>query len=77
MLYLKDLGLHKIITVYKFSMLFLSLLTLFNSSCGQIQNNNRAKMNDTHDYTNELIHERSPYLMQHGNYPVNRASGFV
>ena len=28
-------------------------------------------MNDTYPYTNELIHETSPYLLQHAHNPVN------
>ena len=47
------------------------LLALLNTSCGQIQNNKKDKMNDNHPYTNELIHESSPYLLQHAHNPVN------
>ena len=28
-------------------------------------------MNNTHPYTNALIHESSPYLLQHAHNPVN------
>ena len=55
----------------KMSLAFLSILTLFNSSCGQTQNNKNEKMNKNHTYTNELIHESSPYLLQHAHNPVN------
>ena len=55
----------------KMSLAFLSILTLFNSSCGQTQNKINDKMNNSHAYTNELIHESSPYLLQHAHNPVN------
>ncbi len=56
---------------YKKSMMILSTITLFNSSCGQIQNNKNDKMKNSPAYTNELIHESSPYLLQHAHNPVN------
>jgi uncharacterized protein YyaL (SSP411 family) len=41
------------------------------ASCGQPQNS-RANMNFTqHPFTNHLIHESSPYLLQHAHNPVN------
>ncbi len=41
-----------------------------NYSCGQtgIKDNNQISM---HEYMNELIHESSPYLLQHAHNPVN------
>jgi uncharacterized protein YyaL (SSP411 family) len=53
------------------SIITISLCLLLNSSCGQTQNNKNAKMNNSHSYTNELIHESSPYLLQHAHNPVN------
>jgi uncharacterized protein len=38
------------------------------SSCFQ---QNQTKMNINHSYTNQLIHETSPYLLQHAHNPVN------
>ena len=35
------------------------------------QNNKNEKMSNNHSYTNELIHESSPYLLQHAHNPVN------
>jgi uncharacterized protein len=40
-----------------------------NSSCGQINKN--ETMTEKHPYTNELIHESSPYLLQHAHNPVD------
>jgi uncharacterized protein len=41
------------------------------NSCGQT-NTKRTKMNSTeHKYTNKLINESSPYLLQHAHNPVN------
>ncbi|WP_212744226.1 DUF255 domain-containing protein [Maribacter sp. ACAM166] len=42
------------------------LLTSF-TSCGQEKN----KTDTTHKFTNHLIHESSPYLLQHAHNPVN------
>ncbi len=53
------------------SVIIISLCLLLNSSCGQTQNNKNAKMNNSHSYSNELIHESSPYLLQHAHNPVN------
>jgi len=44
----------------------LFLLT-FMISCGQEKN----KTDNTHKFTNNLIHESSPYLLQHAHNPVN------
>ena len=52
---------YSIILVYLFSL----------TSCGQAQNK-KVKMNSTeHKFTNQLIHESSPYLLQHAHNPVN------
>ena len=55
----------------KFLIASLFLASLLNSSCGQAPNKLNEKMNNTHCYTNELIHESSPYLLQHAHNPVN------
>ncbi len=57
--------------MYKINSVIISLCLLLNSSCGQTQNNKNAKMNNSHPFTNELIHESSPYLLQHAHNPVN------
>lgn len=51
--------------------LFISLLLASPISCGQTQQNSRDKAGNGHLYTNELIHESSPYLLQHAHNPVN------
>jgi uncharacterized protein YyaL (SSP411 family) len=55
---------------YKMLVAIFIALMLLKSSCGQTQNNKKDKMNDNHTYTNELIHESSPYLLQHAHNPV-------
>ena len=50
---------------------FVSLLSVLNSSLGQTLNIKNDKMNNSHTHTNELIHENSPYLLQHAHNPVN------
>jgi uncharacterized protein YyaL (SSP411 family) len=50
--------------------IFIALMML-KSSCGQTQNNKKYTMNNGPTYTNELIHESSPYLLQHAHNPVN------
>ncbi|MFN2458777.1 MAG: thioredoxin domain-containing protein [Chitinophagaceae bacterium] len=44
---------------------------MFQSSCGQSQQTNKKEEMKEHPYTNELIHESSPYLLQHAHNPVN------
>jgi len=51
-------------------LVFMSLL-VSNISCGQIPDKENGKGNKKHSYTNELIHESSPYLLQHAHNPVN------
>ncbi|MFZ1786309.1 MAG: thioredoxin domain-containing protein [Ferruginibacter sp.] len=53
------------------SFLLMSAVILLGSSCGQAQQNKKDNMNGKHPYTNELIHESSPYLLQHAHNPVN------
>lgn len=42
---------------------------LIIGGCANGQNTNKTKMK--HQYTNNLIHESSPYLLQHAHNPVN------
>ena len=50
-----------IVIIYLFSL----------ASCGQTQTN-KVNMNSAeHQFTNQLIHESSPYLLQHAHNPVN------
>nr|MBA3674653.1 thioredoxin domain-containing protein [Chitinophagaceae bacterium] len=53
------------------SIIVLSLLLFSAASCGQNQNQNKQTEMERHLYTNELIHESSPYLLQHAHNPVN------
>ena len=46
------------------SLLFLPLL--FNSC-----NSSKKEILESHQYTNDLIHESSPYLRQHAHNPVD------
>ena len=54
---------------FKVSVFIFGTVLLFNSSCGQTDKN--KKMKEDHPYTNALIHESSPYLLQHAHNPVN------
>jgi uncharacterized protein YyaL (SSP411 family) len=47
--------------------LIVTLLFLFTISC----KHQPKKEKKTHKYTNQLIHETSPYLLQHAHNPVN------
>jgi uncharacterized protein YyaL (SSP411 family) len=52
------------------------LLCFFFNGCGQTQEKKgigekNTKSNKEHPYTNHLIHESSPYLLQHAHNPVN------
>jgi uncharacterized protein YyaL (SSP411 family) len=49
-----------------------SFLLIFFVSCGQ-EKTNKKKLsnNDTHKFTNLLINQSSPYLLQHAHNPVN------
>jgi uncharacterized protein len=45
------------------------ILSLYGVSCGQTRNNKNN--NQKYMFTNELINESSPYLLQHAHNPVN------
>jgi uncharacterized protein YyaL (SSP411 family) len=47
-----------------------SLTLLFTFCLGLVQCQSPGKM-EQHDYTNKLIHESSPYLLQHAHNPVD------
>ncbi|MCK5846561.1 MAG: thioredoxin domain-containing protein [Bacteroidales bacterium] len=53
-----------------FTILFIFIIYLFVNSCadGQIENTNKM---EKYKYTNSLISETSPYLLQHAHNPVN------
>jgi uncharacterized protein YyaL (SSP411 family) len=53
----------------KFKTIFILFTILTTTSCGQ-SDNNTAMSNDKHQYTNKLINESSPYLLQHAHNPV-------
>jgi uncharacterized protein YyaL (SSP411 family) len=55
-----------ILKKYSFLSLFFALIVLL-SACSQAQEHTNKK----HKYTNELINETSPYLLQHAHNPVN------
>ena len=44
-------------------------LLVLNTSCGQKEENSENE--NKYSHTNELIHESSPYLLQHAHNPVN------
>jgi uncharacterized protein YyaL (SSP411 family) len=47
-------------------------LLIFFVSCGQEKTNNKKMSNnETHNFTNLLINQSSPYLLQHAHNPVN------
>ena len=52
-----------------FNLLLLILFTM--SSCGQDKSNQSKDNSNTYKFTNHLIHESSPYLLQHAHNPVN------
>lgn len=51
--------------------LAVGFLLVLNSSCGQVRDKIKTEENNKHEYTNELIRESSPYLLQHAHNPVN------
>jgi hypothetical protein len=62
-------------TLYKLKMktshyLVLTCIIAVFSAC-KGQNKETEPMEQTHLFTNELIHETSPYLLQHAHNPVN------
>jgi len=52
----------------KLNVLHLAVLFYFSASCGQAPS---TKENKKFMYTNSLIHETSPYLLQHAHNPVD------
>ena len=44
---------------------------MLSFSCGQTRVNNNSKQSVMYKYTNDLIHQSSPYLLQHAHNPVN------
>jgi len=52
-----------------YSILLVYLFSL--ASCGQTQNKKLNMNSAEHKFTNQLIHESSPYLLQHAHNPVN------
>ncbi len=48
-----------------------NIFILLISSITLVNCNSQTKKNMTHKYTNELINETSPYLLQHAHNPVN------
>lgn len=46
-------------------------LLVSNTACSQVQRKQKDEKMDAHQYTNELIHESSPYLLQHAHNPVD------
>ncbi len=53
------------------SIIIISLCLILNSSCGQTTNIKSESKVAEHPYTNQLIHESSPYLLQHAHNPVS------
>jgi len=48
------------------------IVCLFSlASCGQNHNRKVTMTSSAHKFTNQLIHESSPYLLQHAHNPVN------
>ncbi|BDS10732.1 thioredoxin domain-containing protein [Aureispira anguillae] len=50
--------------------LLVYLLSVSVTSCAQKHSNKATKETASHPYTNALIHESSPYLLQHAHNPV-------
>jgi hypothetical protein len=50
---------------------YLILTCIITVYCLQGQNKESEKMEQTQTVFNELIHETSPYLLQHAHNPVN------
>ena len=55
----------------KISTIIVCIIVLMNTSCGQSGETKNKQMNPNNTYTNELINESSPYLLQHAHNPVN------
>ena len=61
----------KIISMTKLTLLFLTIIiVIVASSCNSQKENNNVE-NEEHEYTNDLINESSPYLLQHAHNPVD------
>ena len=55
----------------RLSFAFLILTCFGFISCQSLQTSNMSTETESHSYTNHLIHESSPYLLQHAHNPVN------
>ncbi|MCX2681516.1 thioredoxin domain-containing protein [Galbibacter sp. EGI 63066] len=55
----------------RFQAIIFILIWTLNSCTGQENKNKDSEMDEEHAYTNNLIHESSPYLLQHAHNPVN------
>lgn len=55
----------------RFSSLFFVYFVAFALCCISCNNNTKDINKGDHKYTNELVHETSPYLLQHAHNPVN------
>jgi len=47
------------------------IFSVFHTSCGQMLDKNNDMKSPEHKFTNQLINESSPYLLQHAHNPVN------
>ncbi len=54
----------------KMNYFLLVVMLLLHSSCANSQKKDKS-MTEKHQFTNDLIHESSPYLLQHAHNPVN------
>ena len=50
--------------------IIISIIVL-NNSCSNAQEKKTGKQDKEHLFSNKLIHESSPYLLQHAHNPVN------
>jgi hypothetical protein len=58
----------------KYVILSTFMIFQISCSCGQEKNKqmeSKKHENKAHTYTNKLIHETRPYLLQHAHNPVN------
>ena len=53
------------------ALIAIGVLLVSGFSCGQARVDKIMKESNMHKYTNNLIHESSPYLLQHAHNPVN------
>lgn len=61
----------KIKRMRSITLVILLLLAACSNQQGQHKQTSTMKQQTTHKYTNNLIHESSPYLLQHAHNPVN------